>query len=940
MSKTLQEILDTPTFIIEETLNNFDTELSGGTVSREFTTPFHMLLESGRTLAKDSLLATQSIVRRKLPSLATTSSDIYLHIHNDLKDNMFAIPGTAPIVFYVNIIDLKQYGVKENSGYKMSIASGSIIEVRGVTFTLLNDIEVTLKDNGNITVEQINNDLDIAVNDIGILTSALYTDVEGVEWIVFETNVKNIIKTSYTLPITLSNNFKKSIGLTKKYNTIYISYTDTETKPMKVSYSDEYLNEKEPTAIVSLSSNNVSVYVPNIYLLDRTVSGILNIDVYETDGDIYLPLNQLTIVDYVLTLYNTGKNVYTSVAPNITLAVNSRGILNNGVDNMSFDELKLAVVNSTLGDIDLPITDLQIKRKAKMLGYELDLVKDTLFNRLYIASKSLPEPDSTLIHSKPDLYFNRTTVNLDTDMFNDFVSIYDDIFIINKDSVFKYDNNGKISLLGNDELAVLNSMSKATRIDYLKTNKLFYTPFTYVVKYDENITSTEVYYLKPSMDNIRILNKNFNVLQKVNTDAYQINKTSTGYQILSNIKYNDELTKTDMNRLKARLVFNIYGSTSKLYFDAVYNTTSQLFEFNITTGYLYDNIISLVNGTSALVDRTVELKTKAYLYIYSTDTVIVDSEKYLLTEFGKTNENVTILTKESLEISFGTKLDYLYNSIYNLYTNRKYKRYTYDVPLTYDKDVYEVYDNGLIFQTEVMPSGKVNITSTLLHKKGDVVKDDNGDIVYKNKVGDTILDENNEPIIDLYSGITRILNIMMLEYEYKLAETESYKIYNNLVMDIVYNMTYNDMTTLNSTTLENTIIKYRSFRNIEDVNVDINNVSYKLDYKIKPIVTLYINKENEITTSTLLEDYKAKSGKIISKHLNNNVIVLRDIKDEIMSLLGSSIKAISITGIDPNNNEVINIIGNNRFTIDKKLEINEANLYTVKYNMELKIQYV
>ena len=163
MERTLEEILATPTIIIEDNLNNFDTELNGGTITREFTTPFHMLMESSTSLSKDGLLASQSIIRRKLPSLATTSSDIYLHIHNDLKDNMFAIPGTAPLVFYVNVIDLKQYGIKENNSYKMSIPANSVIEVRGVIFTLLNDIEITLKDNGNITVEQINNDLDIAV---------------------------------------------------------------------------------------------------------------------------------------------------------------------------------------------------------------------------------------------------------------------------------------------------------------------------------------------------------------------------------------------------------------------------------------------------------------------------------------------------------------------------------------------------------------------------------------------------------------------------------------------------------------------------------------------------------------------------------------------------------------------------------------------------------
>lgn len=941
MGYSLEELLNTPTIIIEETLNNIDIELSNGVVSRESTTPFHMLLESSRMLAKDSLLGTQSIIRRKFPSLASSSSDVYLLIHNDVKDNLFAIPGTAPILFYVNVLELKQYGINENGMYKMTIPATSTIVVKDVMFTLLNDIEVSLKDNGTVTVEQINNDLDIAVNDIGILSSAIISDNEGVEWILFETNVKNISKTTYSIPIIISNNFVKKINLNNKFSTIYVSYeNENKVNNIKVAYSDEYLDEKNPTAIISLTNNTVSVYIPDIYLMDKDIEGILYIDVYETNGNLYLPLNQLKIEDYILTLNNIGKSEYAAISANITMFCTSRGILNNGIDNMSFDKLKSAVIDSTLGDIDLPVSNLQIKRKADMYGYQLDLVKDTLFTRLYIANKALPEPDSTLIQSKPDLYFNKVTINLDSDMYNDNIKIYNDAFIIKHESLFKYDNNGKMFLLSNVEYEAFKNMTKNTKIEYLKNNKLFYTPFTYVVKYDENITSTEVYYLKPNMDNIRILKKNFNILQKVNTKQYGITKTYNGYKILTNIATNDELLKTDMSKLRARLVFNLYGSTSKLYFDSNYNTSTEMFEFNIETAYLYDNLIELSNGTSILVDRAVELNTKAYIYIYSVDDLIVDSEKYLINEFGKTLDNVTILTKESIDISFGKKMDFLYNSIYNIYTNRKYQKYQHDLPMTYKEDVYKVYDNGLIFETNVSPSGRVDITSELLHKKGDIVYDENNEVVYQFKKGDNILDENGNPIIDLYSGIQRLMNVAMLEYEYFIAETESYKTYNNLVMDVIYDMAYNDMIELNNITLENTIIKYKSFRSIEDVKVDINNVTYDLPYSTTPIVTLYINKENEITTTNILEDYKSRCGKIISKHLNNSKIVLRDIKDEIMKDLGNIIKAVGIYNIDPNNSEVINIIGNNRFIINKKLEINEANLFTVKYDLDLKIQYV
>lgn len=941
MGYNIEEILNTPTIIIEETIDKMNSSLNGVEIGNEFTTPFHMLLEGSRSLSKDSLLGTESIIRRKFPSLAKTPDDIYLQIHTEVKDNIFAIAGTAPIVFYVNVMELKQYGVYENNNYTMTIPSGTTIEVRGVMFTLLNDINVSLSKNGITTVEQINNDLDIAVNDIGILNSNLYSDAETVDWLVFETVVKNISKTTIEIPITVGSNFIKSIPLTNKFSTIEVSYSDNDiVTPMVITYSDTYLDESKPTAVITLTNNTVNVMIPEIYLNNKEIDGILIIDVYETNGELYLPLNQLALEDYVLTLKNTGKTEYTAVSSNITMVTGSRGVLSNGVNSMEFDELRNAIIDSTLGDIDLPITDLQIKRKAKMLGYDLSLVKDTLFSRLYIANKSLPEPESALVTTKPDIFFNRTTIDLNSDLNNDYLKMYKDIFVINNNALFRYDNNGNIRLLSNIDNEAFNLLSKSNKIEYLKTNKLFYTPYSYVVKYDENVTYTEVYYLKPDMDNIRILKKNFNVLPKVNTKQFSITKTLKGYQILSNIAYNEELSKTDMSKLKARIVFDLADSSSKLYFDASYDVLSGLFTFDIETGYLYNNLIDLVNGESLLVDRAVNLNTKANIYLYSTDENIVDSEKFLLTEFGKSLDyNISILTKESIDINFGIKLDYLYNTMYTMYNSKKYKKYTYDLPLVYTDDVYEINNNGLIFNANVSPSGRVNLTGKLLHKKGDPVLDIDGNVVYKYRKGDTIL-ENGIPVIDTIGGIKRILNIMMLEYEFKLAETDTYKKYNELFMDIITSMVYTDMTNLNSITLENTRIKYKSYRSLEDVSINVNNVTYLMPYGINPEIILYINSDNVITSSVTIEDYKSTCGKILSKHLDNNTIVLKNIKEEIISTLGNTIKAVGISGIDSNNSEVINISGINRFIINKKLEVNEANLFTVKYDLNLKIQYV
>lgn len=224
MGRSMEEILNNPTIVINDILTDMESELNGNTIAKEFTSPFHNLLEGSRSLAVDSLVGSSNIIRKKFPSLATTMEDLFFNVHDEVKDNLFAIGGTAPIIFYLNVLDLRQYGIKENNSFIATIPSGSTITALSTTFTLLNDITITLKDNGTVTVEQKNNELDIAINNLGILSSNFYTDEDGIEWIIFETKVKNIIKTTKVVPINHTGNLSVDIPIQFKYSTITVSF--------------------------------------------------------------------------------------------------------------------------------------------------------------------------------------------------------------------------------------------------------------------------------------------------------------------------------------------------------------------------------------------------------------------------------------------------------------------------------------------------------------------------------------------------------------------------------------------------------------------------------------------------------------------------------------------------------------------------------------------
>jgi hypothetical protein len=127
------------------------------------TSPLAMLMEASMVAHSNSIKAISSDIRKLHPTLATNRSELLHHISDNELTNMFAIPSEGVLVFYLNVMELRQYGHrKENSNYVETIIPiNTEVEVSDTTFTLLNEISIKLYDNGTTYVEQkVNNDID------------------------------------------------------------------------------------------------------------------------------------------------------------------------------------------------------------------------------------------------------------------------------------------------------------------------------------------------------------------------------------------------------------------------------------------------------------------------------------------------------------------------------------------------------------------------------------------------------------------------------------------------------------------------------------------------------------------------------------------------------------------------------------------------------------
>ena len=915
------------------------------------TNPFTMLLESTVVSASNAALEMKATLKKLYPNLASDKKDLYHHLADDQLLNMFAIPSRAKIVFYLNTIEIKLNGYKvpDKNYYSVTIPEYTEVTVANTKFTLLNDVNVRLYDDGTVFAEELPSDNDLAMNTSSILNTAVISDNQSVSWVIVEVEVPQVTRNTLSDTITLGESYKTEVLLTDQYVYSEVTYKNENTNnlyaKLRKTHSEEFIDPYEPTVFISNTDETVTYSIPDVYLINGLVSGNIELVQYETKGKIYLPINNYTLNDYSIKLGATGKDSSTAAMPNITLLANSGYPVEGGKDATSMAELKESIIYNTTGDIDLPITEYDIKQKASYYDFEIFKVLDVITDRIYIASKNLPTVESDLLYTKADVFFN--TVEFILSELNDTpnVVITDDYFIIKSNSVFK-ELNGKVYVLNDYELAELNALTINERVIFYSDKKYYFTPYYYITDKIDTVVNSRVYNLdQPKINKVVVKSKNSNILNTISVDTFDIVKVDSGYKVTITIKGDEVINNVDQNGLRVQLTLPLAVGDSKLYYDGIYNLVDNKIEFTIESDFYVniDNDLHILNGDSDLRNKDIKLDSVAEVYIYTTDTSYYDENMFLIDDIYFRNGAQAVFVKEEVDLTLGVKMDYIWNKVTNSYTERKYLKYTQDIPMVYKEDVYEVDPTtGSIFKVidEDGDGAYDKIEYQIQHHAGDPVLDENGEPLFIHKAGDIVVDDNNIPVVDQDGGVVRYLDILMLEYEYKLANNLAYVNYLTMVKDNIAEWILDSLPSLNDVVLENTRIVYKSYKNNKQIQISINDVNYSLPYVTRPEVDLYTyrDKYNE----SEIFNIQITIGKILHDVLDGTTISQSDIRDRIIAALGSEVVGVKIKGLDNIGDLEVFTINDKttRLVLDKRLDINKNNELVVNYNLKLNIHSV
>jgi len=895
------------------------------------TNPFVLGLETsvaGTRFALDELTSNMRIL---FPSLSEDEQDLFHHITTEEESGTFAIPSDVKLTFMINVNKIKEVGIYDENTqtFKTTLPKYTEIIVADTIFTLLHDVDIYYRGDYSYVEEIIEEDQQ---DNTGNVYSVITKDIDNLDWITFELKVKQL-KREYVeiglIPnqkVDLTFNIDNQYAYTKAY-----LYRDGNTYPVNITHNSSVYNHDNLTLRVKVSETKVNYSIPMFYLIDSSplVNSNLIIEIYTTKGRIVIPLDKFSTNDFKIKLPKKFRTPEASTMEKIDKMVLSRNIVDGGSNIKTFEELREEVIYNTTGIRDLPITEHSLARFVANRNFFISKVEDNLVLRSFIASKDVNaeykdiniKANIDLLHSTLELY--KPSINQDTIIFND-----NDILV--KSNTIVSANNGKLIPIDQNIKDFIKTSPTNEVSSFMQDNELYSIPFYYLIREDRDILETYIYDLdKPVMKNLYINNKNTYFIQNVNITRYGIFKKDYGFDIHFTLYGNKEFETIDKSKVFIQIGYQL-GNT-KVYFKASYdsdtNTYKAIIESDLT---LTDSKrLNVTNGYSQLFDKNIKLDENVELIIYTTDTSLPVDVRYESTLEIVNETHANALTKETINIILGNVLDRLWNKSYMTYTDFRFKRSEEDVYLTYKDDVYAgdiVSEEGVIIHNE----DNSYFSTKLLYRKGDIIRDDLGNPLYKYRKGDYLKDENGDLIEDTISGRVFYTDVIMSQAEYFIVDNSNYKDYYTTILDIIRNWLNDDLEVFNNKLLEHSFIYYRPHKKITSPKVNDNLFTKHI---VKPKVTLYI--DQNLYSISSQEDEISKIGKIIHSYISKNTFRLTDIREDIKSKLGNGILSVKVENLDENNHEVIEYKDfNNRIILDKKITSSKE----VNYDIELKIE--
>jgi hypothetical protein len=900
---------------------NYLNEVTGGVVSIvDPTNPYVHSIETSAVNTAAFMQKVQALWRKQYPVSALTQADLYTHMSDTDYANRFATPAqcTWSLMFGENEL-LNKMVVDPATGLKkLVIPRNSNFVVGGVNFGLQYPIVIQQMAHGGLSINydtsQVSPLQTLSTNEV----TWEYRQAADQTWVYLEFPLQQFDIITRTGTCSPSKMFQLTVPLKNAfyYCRVYAKTSAGTWRELQTTYSTEIYDPLTPTAVLTLDTNvtsgvtQLNVMVPQVYTSTGLLNTSLRIDVYETQGPLNMNLSQYDASAFSATfdpIDQNDKTIFTAPLSNFSTVIPfSDQVVIGGEAAQTFAALRQQVIDNSVGAQSLPITPSQLQDTLAQDGFGVVKNVDNITNRAYLATSPMPQPvDSALITA--------ACSTIETVAMSVAEAVTNSAVIDNKTSVTitpraLYQNiNGVVSMVSDEVLAQLKAMSPTNLALAINSGNYYFSPFYYVVDMTNNELALRPYYLDaPAVETKLWVGENDTTQLNVSTATYQFVTTATGYQLTLATSSNSAYQALSDDTLFCQLSFIPPGQSARAYLNGTLqgktSTGERVWQFDLSTNYNVDAASNLYLTKFFMYNLNPGQLTAAPLettfdVVYGTtaampSTWVASAVDTMLGRFTLPG-NSRGITNEQLVCKFGDYLDTLWANARTIVSTVQYQTYQVDVPYYYQADVYEI--DPTTGQQFTIVNGAPQFT--IVHKKGDPVLNADGSVSYQFRVGDVILDGQNNPVPISPRGVTRNLDIMMIEAAYRFANDTVAPAYMTQLITTVVGWLTGQFETLNQQLLEETSLYYYPVANIGSVEVyGQDGLKYNVDAGQQFNVVCYVSKA-VFASETLKQQLQQATISTISSVIAQTVVSNDMITTALRNVYGNDVISFTFSGL-------------------------------------------
>ena len=909
--------------------------------------PFVSLMERS---AVNTAVATNAHIptyRKLYPELAYYQEELYHHMSDVDYLNRFATPVETEFTIVVQSEDLMNKLVLDpvENCYKAILPRETVFLVDDLSYSLQYPVVIRRFITGQV---EISYDTSLTSPLMSLTTNqiplTLRKDPQQIVWAFFNVKVKQMEINSTNEVVQESSLFERTINYKDQYYFTRVFFRNGNTvdwTELTTTHSDLVYDQNKPTAVLTVNEGNrtLTVYIPLIYVVSGQVSGQLRIDVYTTKGYISVSYKDYKPESFQTRLKAVDEqrdlSIFTTAFSNMSFYGYCDKVLEGGTNGKTLDQMRERVVFNSVGNKQKPITNIDLRNDLEDDGFTLVPNVDVLTNRIFLAIRRLPYPSNTKLLTAANVGINTYFYNPSTVGYPKGTRINGLRTTILSNNLF-LNNNGVITLIDPDYFLAFD---RQKLVIHHQTNQYLYNPFHYVIDNSGKELEVRSYYLdQPKLEDLNFVSQNQTLQAPVNTGSFSITKTEKGYRLVFVSRSGNNYKGINDGALGIHIAFKPPGESKFAYIQATLAGKTQagerVYQVDMDTSYDVSNADQLEFINTRIFDNN-PIETRSdlttQLHVFYTTTSLTAN----YTPIAEDNmiakpilpRGSVCLTHETFKVTYGYALKNLWTRSRNLPSTIRYKTYPEDIPLYYDRDIYEV---DPVTNSILKFDNAGNPVYTILHHQRDPVMDGNGNPMYIHRKGDVMFN-GTSPVVDGNLGTTQELDLLLIDGKYMFATDTFVADYRQNVADVLTSWVINYLAEKQKILLEKTKFFFYPTTTLGKIKIAGNgNMEEYVDAEQSFSVDLMVTKA-VYEDATLRERIESLTVKVLDSFMNNPTVNIVEIENALREAYQSSVVSFRLSGLAGKNYAFVAVAdGAKRLCLKKRLDLLADNSIVIK----------